>query len=160
MGRSLDVDGLSGYGSQYRTGRLKPDIRRSGLRPRCRLWLHRSHGSGCWAFGLSSTRRARQKRRLRPIAGQGGALQCCSIRQRGRTSPPNPASKPDCGCRRRRRRDCACRGRLYQRRRGWFARCSEPRFLKHLRAFRRLSDDLEASLRRKAPCPYFWDGVV
>ena len=72
----------------------------------------RLHGGDYLELDCTNRLQARQKRRLRPIAGQDGAWLCCAIWCREKTGLPSHALTPDCGCRRRRYKDDELPGQL------------------------------------------------
>ena len=116
-----------------------------------------SHGRDCLELDCTNRLQARQKRRLRPIAGQDGAWLCCAIWCREKTGFPSLASKPDCGCRRHRYKDDESPEQLVWSRQKWFVQYKRPMCVSHLPAFHYLSDGLEASLGKTTLGLYFLD---
>ena len=119
--------------------------------------VRRLHGGDCLEFDCTNRRQARQKRRLRPIAGQDGAWLCCAIWCWEKTGFPSLASKSDCGCRRRRYKDYESPEQLVWSHQKWFVQYKRLMCVSHLRVFHYLSDGLEASLGKTTLGLYFSD---
>ena len=119
--------------------------------------VRRLHGGDYSELDCTNRRQARQKRRLRPIAGQDGAWLYCAIWCREKTGFLSLASKPDCGCRRRRYKDYESPEQLVWSRQKWFVQYKRPMCASHLRAFHYLTDGLEASLGKTTLGLYFSD---
>ena len=119
--------------------------------------VRRLHGGDYLGPDCTNRLQARQKRLLRPIAGQDGAWLCCAIWCREKTGFPSLASKSDCGCRRRRYKDYESPEQLVWSHQKWFVRYKRPMCVSHLPAFHYLSDGLEASLGKTILGLYFSD---
>lgn len=119
--------------------------------------VRRSHGGDCLELDCTNRRQARQKRRLRPIAGQDGAWLCCAIGCREKTGLPSHALTPDCGCRHHRYKDDESPEQLVWSRQKWFVQYKRPMCALRLPAFLYLSDGPEASLGKTTLGLYFWD---
>ena len=119
--------------------------------------VRRLHSGDCSELDCTNRRQARQKRQLRPIAGQDGAWLCCAIWCREKTGFPSLASKPDYGCRRRRYKDYELPEQLVWSHQKWFVQYKRPMCVSHLPVFHYLSDGLEASLEKTTLGLYFSD---